>query len=88
MSDRAEFIIEEVENPWATRETIAAEYAAGIRYGCSDWPKVNAAILERYAPSGLAYIKRKAWKLNARCGAPLQEQKPARLRGHTERALA
>lgn len=60
--DRLGFILEAVKEPWATRDDIAAEYSAGLRYGCSDWPKANAAILERWTPSGLAYIKRKAWK--------------------------
>ena len=27
-----------------------------------DWPLVNRAIMKRWSPSGLLYIKRQAWK--------------------------
>lgn len=50
----------------ATRNEVAENYAQGLRtHGISwpHWPHVNAAIQRRWSPSGLAYIKKRAWKI-------------------------
>jgi len=58
-------IIENTEAWYSTRNSVAFDYAWGIRYHESeiDWPRVNAAIIERWSKSALAYIKRRAWKV-------------------------
>lgn len=48
------------------RQDMAAAYAILLReYGPEypGWPQLNAAILRRWSPSGLAYIKRLAWQM-------------------------
>lgn len=50
----------------ATRNEVAANYALGLRHHGMSWPHwkdVNAAILRRWSPAGLAYIKERAWKI-------------------------
>lgn len=64
---RTETVVAEVERPGSTRKSIAAAYRAAIGMAIIgddfiDWPTVNRAILKRYAPSGLIYIKRRAWR--------------------------
>lgn len=51
-------------NDWAARRVdVAMSYAAAIRYERDiDWPRVNAAIIEKWSKSGLEWIKREAWK--------------------------
>ena len=59
-------LIDVLTHPDANRDEIAAWYAAVIRYQPdADWPALNRAVLRRYKPSGLEYIKRKAWAYNA-----------------------
>jgi hypothetical protein len=55
-------------NDWGTtRRDVAADYAASLVYGKrEDWATINMAIIERWSPSGLKWIKREAWKLAAR----------------------
>lgn len=64
----AQRIEEDLCNPpyWWGRADAASEYAAGMQYALSDidWKRVNAALIERWSESGLAWIKRKAWKMN------------------------
>ena len=56
-------LLVEIARPSSTRESIAAIYREGIvacRGGALDfvdWPIVNRALLKRYRPSGLHYIK-------------------------------
>ncbi len=59
-----------VADTTCNRDDIAQDYAYAVL--CStetggtqeiDWQKVNAAILGRYSPSGLRYIKDRAWRL-------------------------
>lgn len=58
-----------IADPSLNRDDIADDYAYALL--CSvqgggtqeiDWPKVNAAILERYSPGGFRYIKDRAWR--------------------------
>lgn len=51
---------------FASRDEIAVEYARLLRFegtGWKSWPTLNLAIIDRWSPSGLEYVKRKAWKL-------------------------
>lgn len=50
-----------IEQPKATRDDVADEYRAVLNVKSIDWSSVNAAILERWSPAGLAYIKARAW---------------------------
>ena len=48
------------------RNDVAEEYARMMRLHGLKWggyAYVNAAILRRWSPSGLAYIKTRAWKI-------------------------
>lgn len=50
------------------RDLVATEYAALLRFYAHDWPgfkELNGAILRRWSPAGLRYIKEKAWKIPA-----------------------
>ena len=51
---------------FANRDEVAEEYADVLRSTGVDWGgwrEFNAAILRRWSPAGLRYIKEKAWKL-------------------------
>ena len=53
---------------FANRDDVAREYAACLSVYGSEWPQwsgFNAAILRRWSPAGLRYIKDKAWRLVA-----------------------
>ena len=53
---------------FANRDEMAEEYAACLSQFPADWdrwPEFNAAIVRRWSPAGLQYIKTKAWKDNA-----------------------
>ena len=54
---------------FASRDEMADEYASALRAMPHDWdrwPDFNAAILRRWSPAGLRYIKEKAWKIAQR----------------------
>ena len=60
-------IIAFIDNTKNKRVAIGKEYGDLIYHeavsgDCIDWTKVNAAILKRYTPSGLLFIKDLAWK--------------------------
>lgn len=51
---------------FASRDDMAQEYADCLRDFPPDWdrwPDFNGAILRRWSPAGLRYIKTKAWRL-------------------------
>lgn len=53
---------------FANRDEVAAEYASCLARG-ADWPHwraFNGAILRRWSPAGLRYIKEKAWRIAER----------------------
>lgn len=63
--DPEHLILEVVRDTFSTRDEVALVYALALRTNFdTDWSKVNAAIIERWTPSALEYIKRKAWKRN------------------------
>ena len=61
-------ILEEIANPKMTRDSVALTYAfclrrANIGRKPVDFGNINRAIMTRWTPSALDYIKRRAWKL-------------------------
>lgn len=57
-------IIHEVSVLKLKQADIAKTYALAIKsHEQIDWPKINAAIVERWSRSGLDRIKTMAWKL-------------------------
>jgi hypothetical protein len=59
-------VLDSVSDVFTTRDDVALTYALALRTNANtDWHKINAAIIERWSPSALEYIKRKAWKRNA-----------------------
>lgn len=50
-----------------TRDAVALTYAMALRSSerpAIDWGKVNRAIIARWSPAALKYIKERAWRLN------------------------
>lgn len=50
---------------FASRDELAVEYAKLLRdhpATWAGWPTLNLAIIDRWSESGLAYIKREAWR--------------------------
>lgn len=59
-------ILEEIKNPKMTRNSVALTYAFCLRQcqhgrGKINFNRVNQAILDRWKPSALDYIKARAW---------------------------
>lgn len=51
---------------YASRNDLAETYAAWLRLEDSAWPgwaEFNAAILRRWSPAALRYVKERAWKI-------------------------
>lgn len=60
-------LLAEIQRDGSTRDSIAEIYREGIKkhmlhFEIVDWPIVNRALLRRYKPSGLNYIKAVAWQ--------------------------
>ncbi len=52
----------EIENKAFTRRDVAKTYRLAIvSSNPTDWEQVNAAIVKRWSPSALLFIKRLAW---------------------------
>lgn len=56
----------EIGDKHFTRKHIAQTYALALRSqeareGLIDWGKVNRAIMERWSPNALGWIKKQAW---------------------------
>jgi hypothetical protein len=61
-----------------TQRDVAQTYALGLRSSSpTDWGVVNAAILERWSPSGLGRIKEAAWTGRWRGGPLFESDGPA-----------
>ncbi len=59
-------ILEEIAMPKMTRDGVAQTYAFCLRQRVLDridFQPINQAILARWRPSALEYIKRRAWEL-------------------------
>jgi hypothetical protein len=63
--DYEQRLLEEIADKSMTRDDVAVTYAGALRRCLEDvhWPRVNAAIMERWSPNALHYIKREAWAL-------------------------
>ena len=60
-------LLEEIADKRLKREDVAMSYAFAIRQEAQlDWPKVNKAIIDRWGPPALKWIKSRAWKLAKR----------------------
>jgi hypothetical protein len=62
-------ILRDIDDKRIHREQVATVYAELIRQNAADgtdfpWPEINAAILKRWSPSGLVWIKERAWKIS------------------------
>ena len=57
-------LLREIANPYGTRRMVVEHYAFAIRRGsCTDWERVNRAIMDRWSEHALVWIKRRAWRL-------------------------
>lgn len=57
-------LLREIADKRMTRDDVMLTYAFAIRqHDEVDWPKVNAAILDRWSMAALRYIKDGAWRL-------------------------
>lgn len=66
MADCEATLLAEIADPAFTRKDVAKTYALALRSsererGLIDWSKVNRAIIARWSPSALQWIKQKAW---------------------------
>lgn len=63
-TDIERFLLDDIADPRMTRDDLALTYAFGLRYqqDTIGWANVNRAIIDRWSPSALMYIKAKAWK--------------------------
>lgn len=57
-----EFILREIADPAMKRKQVAHTYGILLRIGHRDFAAINAAILVRWSPSGLNWIKTQAWR--------------------------
>lgn len=56
-------MLREIADKRMKREDVALSYALALRTPDQvDWPKVNYAIIDRWSPSALRWIKEFAWK--------------------------
>ena len=62
-SNVEKMILDEIENKAFKRKAIALTYAIALTVPYEvDWGKINRAIINRWSPSGLKYIKELAHK--------------------------
>jgi hypothetical protein len=85
-------LLREIGRVGSTRESIAAIYRRGIQachqvqeIAAVDWHTVNAALLRRYTPSGLNYIKALAWKSDRREVRSMNTNHEGAAEGQTEK---
>lgn len=58
-------LLEEIADKSMTRDDVAVTYATALRSHLEvvTWPRINAAIMDRWSINALRYIKREAWVL-------------------------
>lgn len=74
LCDCENVLLREIAEPQVKRKSVAMTYGLAMRSSERDridWKNVNAAILARWSPSGLDWIKKFAWK-----GPPRREASP------------
>lgn len=57
------WIMNEIADPAMTRKEVARTYAILIDKGHKEFAGINRAILKRWSPSGLQWIKTQAWRI-------------------------
>lgn len=62
-ADFVAWIMNEITEKVYTRRDVAKTYAILIQKGHKDFAEINRAILKRWSPSGLEWIKKEAWKV-------------------------
>lgn len=71
MADCENQMMREITTPGFTRRDVAKSYALTLKSSeCSsvNWAKVNQAIIERWSPYALEWIKQQAW--SGKCFEP------------------
>jgi hypothetical protein len=64
LADCTGTLLREIACPDCKRNDVALAYCLAMQSSePTDWKAVNAAILKRWSPAGLLYIKKRAWKL-------------------------
>ena len=66
---RSEQAMDELVSLFASRDDVAEEYAACLTTYPAHWDRwsdFNGAILRRWSPAGLRYVKDKGWKIASR----------------------
>lgn len=61
--DWVAWLMNELELPACTRKNVAKTYSYLLRQGHKEWAAINRAIIKRWSPSALRWIKEQAWKL-------------------------
>lgn len=62
LADCTNTLLREIADRQFKRRDVAKTYALALRSSeLVDWGRVNCAIITRWSPSGLEYIKRLAW---------------------------
>jgi hypothetical protein len=62
LADPTGTLLAEIANPQCTRKIVAKTYALAIVSSVStEWGVVNRAIVNRWSPSALEWIKDRAW---------------------------
>lgn len=63
LANTTEILLEEIADPRMKRKDVAVTYGLAIRSADeTDWPRVNAAIIERWSKAALNTIKKWAWE--------------------------
>ena len=64
LADPQGHLLREIADPAMKRRDIAMSYrmAATWQPDEVDWPAVNTAIISRWSPAGLDWIKKEAWR--------------------------
>lgn len=60
--DFRQWIMNEIEDRAFKRKAVAHTYSILIQKGHREFGEINRAIVQRWSESGLAWIKRQAWK--------------------------
>ena len=60
--DFVQWIMNEIEDKAFTRKDVAATYAILIQKGQQEWTAINRAIIGRWSPAVLKWIKEQAWR--------------------------
>ena len=64
LTDCENALLREIAEPELTRRDVAQTYALALRSSERDridWGKVNRAIMARWSPAALEWIKKQAW---------------------------